>query len=612
MKLVARVFVAHPDDCIIYFWHLINSLPFDWEIVYLTHEENTHRSNEIKKFWDSHNVTSKFLGFADDLTDLKSGLSSIDSDSIHESIYSLVKSSHVVCTHSVHGEYGHPHHIQISEIVSRIGHPRIVYVSDANSNPDIILSSDKVVDHSLIPIHTKAVSHYTKNHQSDLFSFYNINCSLSDLIDAKSYEENLFALIRKLPNECANTRPFYCIIDILTNVKSSALLREICHIPRRVGNFPLAEKLLKLSEDIDTNRIYPFDWALIEKSKGNYRISENILLRLYATFKRDDFLLELLESAMYRADLPVFKSMLTLARSSSIKDNPRFINLCNMRNSYCNLLSVEGNGSQMNDFFTPPHSEDLYRSPKDFGELAKFHNFFVANKHLLADDLFIDYSNLTLKNLPPRDIFTFWDQPIPPDFVLTNLKSWETFTTCPTPIFNFDESLQYIRDLLGHEVASSYEKLPHPASQSDFFRLAKIYSDSGVYIDADEFLHANFNSIIHLFESLKCQRLLVCDIISRQIYIQNHFMIVRNPKDSLIECALNNAIFSIKSNKVISSKDIWNFTGPGCLTRAYVELMGPDLNSTTVFISSIAFRRYFNNAYKNYAVVPNSNWRDLN
>lgn len=115
MGIKALCLVAHPDDCIIFGYGFIVNNSFDWTICYLTHNENSDRAKEMKKFWNGYDL--KFLEYKDNPSDLSSRVCTIDRNSAYWTIQSLVKDYDLVLTHNSRGEYGHPHHILVHDLV---------------------------------------------------------------------------------------------------------------------------------------------------------------------------------------------------------------------------------------------------------------------------------------------------------------------------------------------------------------------------------------------------------------------------------------------------------------------------------------------------------------
>ena len=104
--------VAHPDDCIIFAYGFIYNHPeFNWEIVYLTHREDSPRGQEIKKFWNNRKIKTSFLGYPDNIDDqFKNHQISFNTLEASNKIRDLAQGYDLILTHNYFGDYGHIHH----------------------------------------------------------------------------------------------------------------------------------------------------------------------------------------------------------------------------------------------------------------------------------------------------------------------------------------------------------------------------------------------------------------------------------------------------------------------------------------------------------------------
>ncbi|MCC1495167.1 glycosyltransferase, partial [Cognatishimia sp. F0-27] len=97
----------------------------------------------------------------------------------------------------------------------------------------------------------------------------------------------------------------------------------------------------------------------------------------------------------------------------------------------------------------------------------------------------------------------------------------------------------------------------HPAEQSDFFRLARLYADGGLYVDADDRRVGLIHKVLD-GES----RVILCSEPHRAI--ANNFMAAppRHPLFKLAATLCKDAMLAR------DNENIWNKTGPGLITRA--------------------------------------------
>ena len=85
----------------------------------------------------------------------------------------------------------------------------------------------------------------------------------------------------------------------------------------------------------------------------------------------------------------------------------------------------------------------------------------------------------------PLSVIQFWDSPHPPQDVLACLQSWEA-AGAPLRRFDADQALAFLEQNFDPEVVACFRHCHHPAMQSDYFRLAILLQEGGLYIDADD------------------------------------------------------------------------------------------------------------------------------
>jgi hypothetical protein len=152
----AGVIVAHPDDCVIFAWPLMRKLKqLDWTIIYLTYTEAEPRAQEIKRFWDRHEVKTIFLGYVDDYRDIESGNLSFDAESARLDIQDHCRDFDLLLTHNQDGDYGHPHHKFVNMCVIPCPIPKIYFASTFNNNLEI--ECKEQYDSSCLPLHQEVI-----------------------------------------------------------------------------------------------------------------------------------------------------------------------------------------------------------------------------------------------------------------------------------------------------------------------------------------------------------------------------------------------------------------------------------------------------------------------
>ena len=163
----AGMIVAHPDDCVIYGWPIIKYCHrWQWKIVYLTHDEQHIRAQEIKKFWAEHNIRTEFCGYEDHHRDLDAGrLLTFDEQQAKDTVKHRCKGLDVIVTHGSNGDYGHIHHQLVHSAVQELDIPKI-YFSD--SIDDLYITSDMYggvqPDLKKLPLHRKVIEMFNQRH----------------------------------------------------------------------------------------------------------------------------------------------------------------------------------------------------------------------------------------------------------------------------------------------------------------------------------------------------------------------------------------------------------------------------------------------------------------
>jgi LmbE family N-acetylglucosaminyl deacetylase len=154
----AIVAVAHPDDCIIYASAYMNAHPeYSWHIVYLTFKDTDARAKEIRNYWNKKNITTKFLGFYDNVRDFyHNKLHFWSENDVKTALVKEVCDAELLLTHGVEGEYGHIHHKTVHNAIVNLPIKKIFF----SNNGKIIYPI--TVDLSEIPLHRDAVAYFTE------------------------------------------------------------------------------------------------------------------------------------------------------------------------------------------------------------------------------------------------------------------------------------------------------------------------------------------------------------------------------------------------------------------------------------------------------------------
>lgn len=169
----------------------------------------------------------------------------------------------------------------------------------------------------------------------------------------------------------------------------------------------------------------------------------------------------------------------------------------------------------------------------------------------------------------PRSIGQFWDDPQPPAQVV-DLIEWNRSMNPDYDHRCFDNTgaLEYLLERGENQAVHACMMSSHVAARSDVFRLAWLWHEGGVWLDADDRCTAPLGTLIDHGRRF---------VGYQEIYgtVGNNFMAVR-PQDPIIRAALDDAVGSILET---AGAPIWLSSGPGAITRA-LALHGTQADGT--------------------------------
>ncbi len=85
----------------------------------------------------------------------------------------------------------------------------------------------------------------------------------------------------------------------------------------------------------------------------------------------------------------------------------------------------------------------------------------------------------------PVRLFQYWNTNTPPDEVRVLLETWGRDPGVEQDLFDQPRARAYLGDEFGSRLTAAFDVCANPALQSDLFRLAALYSEGGLYADAD-------------------------------------------------------------------------------------------------------------------------------
>lgn len=165
--------------------------------------------------------------------------------------------------------------------------------------------------------------------------------------------------------------------------------------------------------------------------------------------------------------------------------------------------------------------------------------------------------------LIPREICQYWDTAEPPPDVRTMIDSW--ITAHPTyghTLFNDQTAAAYLAKHAQPGALNAFMSTRDRAQRADIFRLAWLYANGGIYIDADDRCRGPLEPLLPSGKTF---------VAFQEDYgsIANNFLAVA-PQHPIIKRALDLAIeATIRGDREI----VWLSTGPGMLTRAFAQYL---------------------------------------
>ena len=163
----------------------------------------------------------------------------------------------------------------------------------------------------------------------------------------------------------------------------------------------------------------------------------------------------------------------------------------------------------------------------------------------------------------PQVITQFWDSDELPDDIIQIMQSWPTQNPEYTiQLFNDARAQTWLAQHYPRPVLQAFRRAREPAQKADIFRLAILFIEGGVYVDADD-------------RCLLPLKTIIPDIAELVLWQENLGTVGNNfiaaaPKCPVLQRALELAVNAINRG---DNDILWLSTGPALLTRALSQLL---------------------------------------
>ncbi|MEM7506768.1 MAG: glycosyltransferase [Pseudomonadota bacterium] len=168
----------------------------------------------------------------------------------------------------------------------------------------------------------------------------------------------------------------------------------------------------------------------------------------------------------------------------------------------------------------------------------------------------------------PPPLMQFWDT-VPPADVAAEMRTWEALGDSAYTRFDAAEAVRFFARNIGGVEADLLAACPHPAVQSDYFRLGWLMVHGGVYVDADARMRGGFAA---LYPRLGDKTLLWFRTRAAEMTVINGF-IAAPPDAPFVQHAFKLACRRLASDE---TRHVFDYAGPTLLTQAALRLFERD------------------------------------
>ncbi|WP_435259570.1 tetratricopeptide repeat protein [Thioclava sp. FR2] len=157
----------------------------------------------------------------------------------------------------------------------------------------------------------------------------------------------------------------------------------------------------------------------------------------------------------------------------------------------------------------------------------------------------------------PFKVMQYWDKAEPPEDIANLMKAWEGAPAVSYSRFDRRKALDWLANTLGDEWRAALRAARSPAEESDYFRLAYLMIEGGLYVDSDDRLSGNL-----AFEMQQTQGLTV--FVEQEGAIGNNIIFAPALHPAIVWAAHAAKVALLERH----NDNTWVKTGPGLLTRA--------------------------------------------
>jgi tetratricopeptide (TPR) repeat protein len=163
----------------------------------------------------------------------------------------------------------------------------------------------------------------------------------------------------------------------------------------------------------------------------------------------------------------------------------------------------------------------------------------------------------------PRIITQYWDGAKPPPDIMEIMQSWRGLNPdFEVRLFSDKTAREFLMRHFPPPVLHAYQRASQPAQKADVIRLAVLTAQGGVYADADD-------RCLRPIEDLLAPNAQLVLYQEDHGTLGNNFMAV-TPRHPVMTTALAMAVTALNRG---DSDIVWLSTGPGLLTRAFVQVL---------------------------------------